>query len=56
MIWVVAVISVVITIIVVWLSILTLNKGYGYNHKVDPLPSQSEENQLTGEDNTNLKK
>ncbi|WP_096270903.1 YtzI protein [Paucisalibacillus globulus] len=43
MIWVVAVICIVITVIVVYLSILTLDKGYGYKHTVDPLPTDVEE-------------
>ncbi|WP_081755799.1 YtzI protein [Paucisalibacillus sp. EB02] len=43
MIWIVAVICIVITVIVVFLSILTLDKGYGYKHTVDPLPSDVEE-------------
>ncbi|MBC5636924.1 MULTISPECIES: YtzI protein [Ornithinibacillus] len=43
MIWVVAVICILITGIVLYLSILTLDKGYSYKHKVDPLPSNVEE-------------
>ncbi|GIO27174.1 YtzI protein [Ornithinibacillus bavariensis] len=42
MIWVVAIVCIVITIIVVALSILTLDKGYGYKHTIDPLPSESD--------------
>ncbi|WP_010098187.1 YtzI protein [Ornithinibacillus scapharcae] len=42
MIWIVAIICIVITVIVVFLSILTLDKGYGYKHKVDPLPTSVE--------------
>lgn len=43
MIWVVAVICILITGIVLYLSILTLDKGYSYKHKVDPLPTNLEE-------------
>lgn len=43
MIWIVAIICIVITVIVVFLSILTLDKGYGYKHKVDPLPTNMED-------------
>ncbi|WP_084710592.1 YtzI protein [Ornithinibacillus californiensis] len=42
MIWVVAIICIVITAIVLYLSILTLDKGYGYKHKIDPLPPKVE--------------
>lgn len=50
MIWVVAIVCIVITIIVVFLSILTLNKGYGYKHKVDPLPTNIEGEKSSIED------
>lgn len=31
------VVSVILTIIVLILTIITITKGYGYKHKVDPL-------------------
>ncbi|MFS0674811.1 YtzI protein [Ornithinibacillus sp. 179-J 7C1 HS] len=43
MIWVVAIICIIITAIVLYLSLLTLDKGYGYKHTVDPLPTNVEE-------------
>jgi hypothetical protein len=53
MIWVVAVICIVITVVVVFLSILTLDKGYGYKHKVDPLPPSVEnEKEISNGDST----
>lgn len=34
----VGVISIVVILLVVVLSLVTLSKGYGYKHSVDPLP------------------
>jgi hypothetical protein len=31
-----AIISIVLTIVVLIMSIITISKGYGYKHKVDP--------------------
>ena len=55
MIWVVAVICIVITVIVVFLSILTLDKGYGYKHSIDPLPANVEEEKKTSNGETTLR-
>lgn len=40
--------TVVIVAMVLVLSLKTLSKGYGYKHKVDPLPDQAEEENLSG--------
>ena len=55
MIWVVAVICIVITIIVVYLSILTLDKGYGYKHSIDPLPANVEEEKEASNGDSNIR-
>ncbi|WP_339229947.1 YtzI protein [Oceanobacillus sp. FSL K6-2867] len=47
---VVGVISVVVVILVVWLSLVTLSKGYGYKHSVDPLPEDTENEDKTKDD------
>lgn len=44
----VALVSVVVVAMVVVLSMVTLKKGYGYKHSVDPLPD--EEKQEDGKD------
>lgn len=38
----VIVVCVVVTLLVLALSILTINKGYAYKQSVDPLPSDEE--------------
>lgn len=38
--WIAIIASILSVIIVLYLSILTLNKGYGYQQTVDPLPEQ----------------
>ncbi|MCM3740487.1 YtzI protein [Oceanobacillus luteolus] len=35
--------SIVLIIMVVVGSLITINKGYGYKHSVDPLPEDEEE-------------
>lgn len=40
----VIVVSVIFTILVLVLSILTITKGYGYKHKVDPLGDTKSDN------------
>lgn len=32
--------SIALVILVVALSLLTINKGYGYKHTIDPLPEE----------------
>lgn len=39
----VGIISIVVVGLVVLLSLVTLSKGYGYKHSVDPLPEEDEE-------------
>ncbi|MDX8046366.1 YtzI protein [Gracilibacillus sp. S3-1-1] len=46
--WIVIIVCIIAVISVLALSIMTLNKGYGYKHTVDPLPddiNQSNEQQ-----------
>jgi len=40
--WIAIIASIISIIIVFYLSILTLNKGYGYKQTVDPLPEEVE--------------
>lgn len=40
----VVVISAIIIVMVLVLSLITLSKGYGYKHTVDPLPDEKEDN------------
>ncbi len=43
--WVVIIVCIIIVIGVLALSILTLNKGYGYKQTIDPLPGEQEYNE-----------
>lgn len=43
--WVVIIVCIIVVIAVLWLSIMTLNKGYGYKHTVDPLPGEQEKSE-----------
>lgn len=38
------VISIILTIIILILSLITISKGYGYKHTVDPLVKDEKEN------------
>lgn len=31
------IVSIILTLVILYLSLLTISKGYGYKHKVDPL-------------------
>lgn len=35
-------VSVIVVAMVIILSLVTLSKGYGYKHKIDPLPDEKE--------------
>lgn len=45
--------SAVLTIIVLVLSLITIQKGYGYKHTIDPPPVNQENNQLGDEKKQN---
>ncbi|WP_208585994.1 YtzI protein [Gracilibacillus suaedae] len=45
--WVVIIVCIIVVIAVLALSIMTLNKGYGYQHTIDPLPSEQESSEGT---------
>jgi len=40
--WIVFVVFILCSVVVAWLSIITLNKGYGYKQTVDPLPADKD--------------
>lgn len=40
--WIMFIVLILCSVIVTWLSILTLNKGYGYKQTVDPLPTNND--------------
>ncbi|MDL4841141.1 YtzI protein [Aquibacillus rhizosphaerae] len=47
----VIVVCVLVTMFVLVLSLITINKGYAYQHTVDPLPSKNnKENQETNDE------
>lgn len=37
------IVSIILTLVILYLSLLTISKGYGYRHKVDPLEDYGEE-------------
>lgn len=37
------IVSIILTLIILYLSLLTISKGYGYKHKIDPLKEHSHE-------------
>ena len=40
------VISIVLTIVILLLSLLTISKGYGYKHTVDPKPDSEAKKEM----------
>jgi len=38
------VISLILTVVILLLSLLTISKGYGYKHSIDPLPEDESDN------------
>ncbi|MFC4025390.1 YtzI protein [Oceanobacillus longus] len=47
----VGIVSLIVVVIVVGLSLVTLSKGYGYKHSVDPLPDDHKEEDMEKREN-----
>ena len=43
------VVSLVLTAIILWLTILTISQGYKYKHTIDPLEEGDEVREYTGD-------
>jgi Na+-transporting methylmalonyl-CoA/oxaloacetate decarboxylase gamma subunit len=43
------IVGVIIVFVVLFLSVITTNKAYKYEHKVDPLPEEPDENKNKGD-------
>lgn len=39
------IVSLIFTFVVLWLTILTISKGYGYKHTIDPIEDELEEHE-----------
>ncbi|AZV44819.1 MULTISPECIES: YtzI protein [Peribacillus] len=39
---IILIVSILIILIVIFLSVLTVNKGYAYKHTIDPAPESDE--------------
>jgi len=46
------VISIILTVVILLLSLLTISKGYGYKHTIDP-PVKNENEDIKEEQGTN---
>lgn len=45
------VIGIIVTLIVLVLSLVTITKGYGFKHTIDPHPNEQEKQDYVGEEN-----
>ncbi|GAA0311983.1 hypothetical protein GGQ92_001946 [Gracilibacillus halotolerans] len=54
--WIIFVVLILCSVIVAWLSIITLNKGYGYKQTIDPLPREENKKEQQASKNGKVNK
>lgn len=42
------VVGIVLTVLTLWLTLITISKGYAYKHTIDPLNEDDEVREFTG--------